>query len=79
MHVGDWLSTVRNAQILEKFFSYIDILSHQKLGTFLENKVLQKLKFSKNVHNEKCAPKIKLFNEIYQSNPLFHSLGLKVN
>ena len=29
-----------------------------KLGSFLENKVLQKLKFSKVVINEKCAPKI---------------------
>jgi hypothetical protein len=28
------------------------------LGTFLESKVLQKLKFSNNVINEKCAPKI---------------------
>ena len=33
------------------------LLSQQKLGTFLENKVLQKLKFSKNVNDEKCAPK----------------------
>jgi hypothetical protein len=33
------------------------------LSTFLENKVLQKLKFAKNVNNEKCAPKIIFFNE----------------
>ena len=39
------------------------LLSRQKLGSFLENKVLQKLKFSKNVNNEKCAPKMILFNE----------------
>jgi hypothetical protein len=33
------------------------------LGSFLENKVLQKLMFSKNVKNKKCASKIILFNE----------------
>ena len=35
------------------------LLSLQKL----ENKLLQKLKFSKNVNNEKCAPKMLLLNE----------------
>jgi hypothetical protein len=40
------------------------LLSQQKLGTLLENQVLQKLKFSKNVNNEKCPPKIILFHEI---------------
>ena len=30
----------------------------QKLGSFLENKVLPTLKFSKNVNNKKCPPKI---------------------
>ena len=39
------------------------LLSRQKLGTFLENKVLQKLKLSKNVNNKKCAPKMIYFNE----------------
>ena len=39
------------------------LLSRQKLDTFLENKVLQKLKFSTNVNNEKCAPKMIFFNE----------------
>ena len=35
-----------------------------KLSTFLENKVLQKLKFSKNVKNKKkCAAKRIFFNE----------------
>ena len=29
------------------------------------NKVLQKLNFSKNVNNKKCAPKMILFNEIF--------------
>jgi hypothetical protein len=38
-------------------------VSHQKLGPFLENKVLQKLKFSKNVNYKKCAPKMIFFNE----------------
>ena len=35
----------------------------QKLGIILENKVLKKLKFSKNVNNKKCTPKLILFNE----------------
>ena len=35
----------------------------QKLGMILENKMVQKLKFPKNVNNKRCAPKIKLFNE----------------
>ena len=30
----------------------------QKLGTILENKVVQKLKFLKNVNNKKPAPKL---------------------
>ena len=33
------------------------------MGTFLKKKVLQKLKFSKNVNIEKCAPKLIFFNE----------------
>ena len=39
-------------------------LNQQKWGIFLENKVLQKLKFLRNVDNEKCAPKMIFFNEI---------------
>ena len=39
------------------------LLSRQKLGIFLENKVLQIFKFSKNFKNEKCAPNIIFFNE----------------
>ena len=39
------------------------LLSRQKLGTFLEKKVLQKLKLSKNVNNKKHAPKMIFFNE----------------
>ena len=39
------------------------LLSQQKLGTFSENKVLQKLKFSKNVNNVRCASKMIFFNE----------------
>jgi hypothetical protein len=31
---------------------------HQKLGTILENKVVQKLKFSKNDDNNKSSPKM---------------------
>jgi hypothetical protein len=37
--------------------------SLQKLDIILENKVVQKLKFPKNVNNKRCAPKIKFFNE----------------
>jgi hypothetical protein len=33
------------------------------LGPFLEKKLLQKLKFSKNTNNEKCAPTMIFFNE----------------
>ena len=39
------------------------LLSQQKLGSFLENKVLQKWKFLKNVNNEKRASKMIFFNE----------------
>ena len=39
------------------------LLSQQKMGSFLENKVLQKLKFSKNVNNIKYAPKMIFINE----------------
>ena len=39
------------------------LLSRQKLGSFLENKVLPKLKFSKNANNKKCAPKMIFLNE----------------
>ena len=35
----------------------------QKLGTFLENKVVQKLKFSKNDSNKKPSPKLTFFKE----------------
>ena len=37
--------------------------SRQKLDVILENKVVQKLKFSENVNNKKHAPKIIFFNE----------------
>ena len=33
------------------------------MGKFLENNVLGKLKFSKNVNNKKCTPKMIFFNE----------------
>ena len=39
--------------------------SLQKLDVILGNKVVQKLKFSKNVNNKKCAPKIIFFNEFF--------------
>ena len=37
--------------------------SRQKLDVILENKVVQKVKFPKNVNNKRCALKIKFFNE----------------
>ena len=33
------------------------------IGLIFSNKVLQKLKFSKNVNNEKCTPEMIFFNE----------------
>ena len=35
----------------------------QKLGTILENKLVQKLKFSKNDNNKKPYSKLMFFNE----------------
>ena len=35
----------------------------QKLGTILENKLVQKLKFSKNDNNKKPSSKLIVFNE----------------
>ena len=43
-------------------FTEVDT-DRQKLGQILENKVVQKLKFSKNVNNNKDAPKLIFFNE----------------
>ena len=34
-----------------------------KIGLIFSNKVLQKLKSSENVNNEKCAPKMIFYNE----------------
>ena len=43
---------------------YFELLqSQQKLGPFLEDRVLPKSKFSKIVNNEKCATKIIFFYE----------------
>ena len=39
------------------------IASRQKLEVILENKVVQILKFSKNLNNKKCVPKMIFFNE----------------
>ena len=36
--------------------------SRQKLDVILENKVVQKLKFPKNVNNTRSTPKIEFFN-----------------
>ena len=37
--------------------------TQEKLGSFLVNKFLQKLIFSKNVNNNKCASKLIFFNK----------------
>ena len=54
-----------NNQPLKKFFKSCGQLSksRQELDVILENKVVQKLEFPKNVNNKRCAPKIKFFNE----------------
>jgi hypothetical protein len=54
-----------NNQALKKFFKSCVQLSkcRQKLDVILENKVVWKLKFSRNVNNKKCAPKMIFFNE----------------
>ena len=38
------------------------VVSCQKLGTILENKVIWKLMLSKNVNNKKCSPRFVFFN-----------------
>ena len=46
------------------YFTFTDVHSdRQKLGPILESKVVQKLKFLKNVNNKKPAPKLIFFNE----------------
>ena len=55
-----------NNQPLKKFLSLaFDQLSKscQKLDVTIENKVVLKVKFSKNVVNEKGAPTIRFFNK----------------
>ena len=48
-----------NNQLIKKFLSK----SCQKMDVIFENKVVQKLKFSKNVNIKKYAPKLIFFNE----------------
>ena len=49
---------------LKIFKSFVQLSkSRQNLDVILGNKVVQKLKLSKNVNNKKCAPKIIFFNE----------------
>ena len=47
--------------IITNYFELL--LSLQNLCTFVENEVLQKLKFSKNVNDVRCASKMIFFNE----------------
>jgi len=57
----------RKKSVKEKYFfdlTFTDVHTDgQKLGHILENKVVQKLKFLKNVNNKKPAPKLIFFNE----------------
>ena len=50
-------------KLLYYIFRIEIVPSHQKLGVILENKVVLKLKLSKNVNNKKCAPQMIFFNE----------------
>ena len=51
----------------KKYFfdlTFLDVHTDcQKLGTILENKVVQKLKFSKNDNNKQPSSKLIVFNE----------------
>ena len=51
----------------EKLFFYLTFTDvhtdRQKLGTILENKVVQKFKFSKNDNNKKSSSKLIFYNE----------------
>ena len=50
---------INNQPFKKVFESYAQLSkSRQKLDVILEHKVVQKLKFSKNVNKTKCAPKI---------------------
>ena len=54
-----------NNQPLKKLFKSCGQLSksNQELDVILENKVVQKLKFLKDVNNNKDSPKLIFFNE----------------
>ena len=52
LHIEDICKGVNSEQIFFDRNYFEVLLSQQKLGTFLENKMLQKLKFSKNVNTE---------------------------
>ena len=51
----------------------------QKLDPILENKVVQKLKFLKNVNNKKPAPKLIFFNEKKNSESFVQFLTVKID
>ena len=54
---------------ISKIYFFFDLTftdvhtDRQELGTILENKVVQKLKFSKNDNNKKTYSKLIFFNE----------------
>ena len=48
----------------KKYLTFTDVhTDRQKLGTILENKVVQKLKFSENDNNNKPSYQLIFFNE----------------
>ena len=47
---------------------------HQKLGNFLESKVVQKLSLEKNVFTKKWSPKLIFFNDFFFLIPFIFDL-----
>ena len=50
-------------KIFKKFYKEMSV--HQKLGTILENKVVEKLNLENNVFTKKWSPKLISLNEIF--------------
>ena len=57
----DFSKKISKRKIFFFNLTFIDVhTDRQKLGPILENKVVQKLKFLKDVNNQKPAPKLKI-------------------
>ena len=59
----DFSKTIIKIKMIFWFEFHRHSHGRQKLGTILENKVIQKLKFSKNDNNKKPSSKLIFFNE----------------